>query len=70
MNMEIKFSEDIDKDTIKYSFQNGYQSYAHKDNSCYITAPLEVLYASYIHHSRFWKKQISKLKDNFGLKTH
>lgn len=28
-----------------------YQSYPHKSNSCYITAPMEVIYASYIRDS-------------------
>lgn len=45
-----------------------YQSYPHKANSCYITAPMEVLYASYIRAPAVWSKYIEDLPEGDGMK--
>jgi hypothetical protein len=47
---------------------HGYQSYPHKANSCYITAPLEVLYTAYLRDWTFWDGFVNTLPDGFGLK--
>lgn len=45
-----------------------YQSYPHRLNSCYITAPLEGLYTGYLRSRKFWNDHISKLPEGSGLK--
>lgn len=51
-----------------HSLPEKYQSYPHFGNSCYITAPLEALYACYIRDQGFWIKNISHIPLQFGLK--
>jgi len=46
-----------------------YQSYPHHRLSCYITAPLEVLYTCYLKDQEFWAVNVSSLSTEFGLKT-
>lgn len=48
---------------------DSYQSYPHKANSCYITAPLEVLYTAYLRDQTFWEEHVGTLPDGFGLKV-
>lgn len=52
----------------KDSRRTGYQSYPHKANSCYITAPLEALYASYVRHRLFWSQCMRDLPEGSGPK--
>jgi len=47
---------------------NSYQSYPHYGNSCYITAPSEVLYACFLRDHRFWTEHVGSLPGDFGIK--
>jgi hypothetical protein len=49
------------------TFINEYQSYPHKNNSCYVTAPLEILYALYLSHMEAWKQASINLSDKSGI---
>jgi len=55
--------------TNKKNLPQKYQSYSHYKNSCYITAPLEMLYNNYLHKMDWWSNNVGILSNNdSGLK--